>query len=165
MRKPPCWVRSVFQCSLCTLLCASWSHGFVWLQKHKVTRQTSVTFPWVIYLQCNSECRTILLYCWSGGAKCLLSFFLHSGTSTPAPNPLDLNSDTRGDKRSRTAFTPSPPGLGSWSGEGGGHVWSDTCLATSNLSWASQSILQLCVPLSVLLETLNPPSLKQGGWV
>lgn len=48
--------------------CASWLHGFGWLQKHMVTRQTfffKKTFSWMIYLQYGFEYTTILLYCWN----------------------------------------------------------------------------------------------------
>lgn len=53
-----CLIRFVVECSLCTLFlfffsaaCASsWLHGFVWLQKHKVTRQTFYTFSWMVFI-------------------------------------------------------------------------------------------------------------------
>lgn len=84
MRKPPCWVRSVFQCSLCTLLCASWLHGFVWLQKHKVTRQTLLhSHEWFIYSTISNTERSFFI-----AETGFLSFFLHKWPLSPAPNPL-----------------------------------------------------------------------------
>lgn len=120
MRKPPWWVRSVFQCALCTRLCASWSRGFVWLRKHKVTRQTPVTFPWEVYLQglANAERPFVIA---GTVVPSLLSFFLHNRAATQAPRPLDLNSDMGGGgavwQDVADAFTSSlTAGPGSWRG-------------------------------------------------
>lgn len=104
---------------VCALLCASWSHASVWLQKH--TRVTSKHW-WhsrerVIY-------RTILLYCLNGG-KCLLASFLCDRASTPGPHPLNVNSNSRGDRTSLT-----PPRLARGADTGGmwhGLEWHLTC--------------------------------------
>lgn len=122
MRKPPCRVRSVFQCSLCTLLCASWLHGFVWLQKHKVTRQTLLhSHEWFIYSTISNTEQSFFI-----AETGFLSFFLHKRPSIPAPNPLDLNSNMRDDRTSLTVFMTGQPCTWGWHGGGEGHTGSDT---------------------------------------
>lgn len=159
MRKPPWWVRSVFQCSLCTRLCASWWRGFVWLRKHKVTRQTPVTFPWEVYLQwlANAERPFVI-------AETVVSSvsFPFSCTTELPPKPPALwtSTPTWGcvcvtGCRWRFHILPHCRAWKlMWAGEG--CVWSDTWPAPSDPSWTSWVILQLCALLSVFSETLNP---------
>lgn len=92
-------------------------HGFVWLQKHKVTRQTVFTFSWMIYLQDSLIQNDPSLLLKLVVLQCLL--FLAQLRLDPSPPTLwDLNSSIRDDRMQRrpagNGLTPAlrhPPAL------------------------------------------------------
>lgn len=151
MRKPPCWVRSVFQCSLWTLLCARWFTRFCLTSK----AQGHETNTGYILM---SDVSTVRFLIWNDPSLLLkrvvpkhpLSFLLHNRTLILAPNCLSepLYFNTRDGKTSLTTCTDTLPCTWSWYGEG--HVWRDICFVCFWHQQTARIILQLCFLVSYL---------------
>lgn len=100
MRKPPCWVRSVFQCS-CVPSFVRADHAH--LSDLKSTHGSQANIGDIPANKLSTE-RSFFIAETVESVSLPLSCVTRA--STPAPHPLNLNSNSRGDRMSLT-----PPSL------------------------------------------------------